>query len=379
MKQILEEYVVVNGNKYRKGYTTGSCAAAAAKASVMMLLSGSVVEEVSIDTPAGVRLNLPVTDVCITAESAGCAVLKDGGDDPDMTSGLKIFATARRKSALGIEIRAGEGIGRVTLPGLKVAVGKPAINPVPEQMILKEVGNVLPENVGVEIMFTVPGGAEAALKTFNPKLGIIGGISILGTSGIVNPMSEEAWKEALALELNVLVAKGKKSAVYVFGNYGEHFVTQEIGLDKDNLIKVSNFMGFMLDKAVECGLEKILIVGHLGKLVKVAAGIFHTHSRVADARKEIMAAYTALEGAPAATVAQVYACRTTEAAAEIINRHGLQGVYDRIVANVSQRCMDHVFNKIQIGCILFHQDYTLLAMDENARKILKETGSSYGL
>ncbi len=373
-----DEYVFVNGRKFRKGYTTGSCAAAAAKASVLMLLSGSAVEESCIDTPAGVRLTLPVTDVSITSESAGCSVVKDGGDDPDMTSGLKIFAAAKKRSKSGVDIRSGEGIGMVTLPGLKVEVGKPAINPVPEQMILKEVGEVLPENVGVEILLSVPGGAEAARKTFNPKLGIVGGISILGTSGIVNPMSEDAWKESLALELRVLAAKGKKFAVYIFGNYGENFVAKEIGLNKENLVKVSNFMGFMLDQAVECGLEKILVAGHLGKLVKVAAGIFQTHSRVADARNEIMAAYTALEGAAAVTVAEIYACRTTEAAAEIINLNGLRGVYDRIVDNVSKRCMDYVKDKIQIGCILFHREHTLLAMDENARIMLNEAGSGYG-
>lgn len=375
---MMEDYVVVNGRKFKKGYTTGSCAAAASKASVMMLLSGDPIGEVSIDTPAGVKLTLPVSDVSFTSGSVRCSVIKDGGDDPDMTTGLKIFAEAKRKSYSGIEICTGEGIGIATLPGLKVGVGKPAINPVPRKMILKEVGEILAENVGVEVTLSVPGGAETALKTYNPKLGIVGGISILGTSGIVNPMSEEAWKEAVALELGVLAAKGKKIAVYIFGNYGESFVAEKIGLGEDNMIKISNFMGFMLDKAVKCGLEKILIVGHLGKLVKVAAGIFQTHSRVADARMEIMAAYTALEGAPATTISQVYACRTTEAAAKIINQNGLCGVYDRIVANVSKRCTEYVFNKIMIGCILFQQDNTVLAIDENARKILNEAGSSYG-
>ncbi|MHB1393407.1 MAG: cobalt-precorrin-5B (C(1))-methyltransferase CbiD [Clostridia bacterium] len=206
VNQMMEDYVGVNGRKFKKGNTTGSCVSAASKASVMMLISGDSIGEVCIDTPAGVRFTLPVTDVSIISESVRCSVIKDSGDDPDMTSGLKIFAEAKRKSNSGIEIRTGEGIGIVTLPGLKVEVGKPAINPVPEKMILKEVGEFLPENAGVEITLSVPGGAETALKTYNPKLGIVGGISIPGTSGIVNPMSEEAWKEALALELRVLAA-----------------------------------------------------------------------------------------------------------------------------------------------------------------------------
>ena len=371
MNSAMEEYVVVGGKKFRKGYTTGSCAAAASKAAVMMLFSGSVLKEVEIDTPAGVRLVLPVTDASITTDSAICSVIKDGGDDPDVTTGLKIFAKARRKAGAGIEIHTGEGIGIITLPGLKVQVGHPAINPIPEKMIRKEAGEALPEGMGAEITLWVPGGRETALKTYNPKLGIVGGISILGTSGIVNPMSEEAWKESLALELSMLAAKGKKFAAFIFGNYGENFVSEVLGLNEENVIKISNFVGFMLDKAVEYELERILIIGHLGKLVKVAAGIFHTHSRVADARMEIMAAYAALAGADTATVSLIYACRTTEAAAEIINSNGLEYVYSTIVSNVSKRCSEHVFHKIQIGSILFHQDHTMLAMDENARELLE--------
>jgi cobalt-precorrin-5B (C1)-methyltransferase len=374
----MEDYVVVNGKRLRKGYTTGSCAAAAAKAAVMMLYSGNPVPEVSIDTPAGVRLTLPVTDISITPNSARCAVVKDGGDDPDVTTGLLICAAARRTNSPGIEIKAGEGIGIVTLPGLKVAVGKPAINPAPLAMIRKEVREVLQEDGGVAITFSVPGGAEIARKTFNPKLGIVGGISIIGTSGIVNPMSQEALKEAMALELKVLAAKGEKVALYAFGNYGESFIANRMGLRKDNMVKISNFVGFMLDKATEYGFEKIVIIGHLGKLVKVAAGIFQTHSRVADARMEIMAAYAALEGASLDIVTRIYSSPTTEAAAALIKEHGLSGIYDRIVANVSRRCIEYSYHQLQVGAVLFHEDQTLLAMDQNARSILSGMGCHDG-
>ena len=207
----MQDYVIVNGRKFRKGYTTGSCAAAASKAAVTMLASGKAIENISIDTPAGVRLDLPVTDVEFSKESVSCSVIKDGGDDPDMTSGLKIFAVAKFIPGHAIRITAGEGIGMVTYPGLKVEVGKPAINPVPMKMILKEVQEVLEPGKGVEINLSVPGGEEVAKNTYNPKLGIIGGISILGTSGIVTPMSEEAWKDSIALELGVLAASGFKT------------------------------------------------------------------------------------------------------------------------------------------------------------------------
>lgn len=367
----LDDYVLVNGKKFRKGYTTGSCAAAASKAAVMMLFTGIIVETVSIDTPAGIRLSLPVSDViCISECCVSCSIVKDGGDDPDITTGLKIFAKAERKAKSGIEIATAEGIGIVTLPGLKVEVGKPAINPVPMKMILKEVSEVLPEGEGVLITLSIPKGEETTLKTYNPKLGIIGGISILGTSGIVNPMSEEAWKEALVAELSVISAKRKKNIVYVFGNYGENFVKNSLGLTIDNVIKISNFVGFMLEQAVEYGIESILIVGHIGKLVKVAAGIFQTHSKIADARMEIMTAYSALEGASNDIVSQIYKCRTTEAAIDIIERNQLRGVYGRIVSNVSKHCTDYVFGKIKIGCVLFHGDAEILAMEANAKEIL---------
>lgn len=368
----MQDYAIVNGKKLRKGYTTGSCAAAASKAAAAMLVSGEKLDRVAIDTPAGVRLDLEVLDVEFLNDSVKCAVIKDGGDDPDMTHGLKIFAGARFIKEPGVRITAGEGIGRVTLPGLKVEVGKPAINPVPMKMIMKEVTEVLPGNKGVEIMLSIPGGEEVAKKTFNPKLGIAGGISILGTTGIVNPMSEEAWKESLALELSVMAAKGLKQAVYTFGNYGEDFAVEKLGIKADYIMKVSNFVGFMLDKGVENNFEKILVVGHLGKLVKVAAGIFHTHSRVADARMEILAAYGALEGASKEVVSRIYECRTTEAAADIINGNGLRSIYRRIVSNVTRRCSDYTFNRIKFGSILFNSDNTLLAMDEAAEEILEQ-------
>jgi cobalt-precorrin-5B (C1)-methyltransferase len=371
----MQDYVIVNGRKFRKGYTTGSCAAAASKAAVTMLASGEIIENISIDTPAGVRLNLPVSDVKILKESVSCSVIKDGGDDPDMTSGLKIFAVAKYISGHAVRITTGEGIGMVTYPGLKVEVGKPAINPVPMKMILKEVQEVLEPGKGLEIILSVPGGEEVAKNTYNPKLGIVGGISILGTSGIVTPMSEEAWKDSIALELGVIAANGSKQVVFAFGNYGEEFARSKYNIKSKDIVKISNFIGFMLDKAVEYRFEQVVLIGHLGKLVKVAAGIFHTHSRVADARMEIMAAYGALEGATREVTARIYECRTTEAAATIIKEMGLTKVFDRIVENASRRCREYTFSKIKVGTVLFNEDNILLAMDEYAGEMIENMGS----
>jgi len=374
----MDEFVTVNGKKLRKGYTTGSCAAAAAKAAAQMLLSGTEVKRVSIDTPAGVRLTLPVSDAELTGDAARCSVVKDGGDDPDVTNGLKIFAQVRLVDKPGIRVRAGEGIGTVTLPGLKVKPGNPAINPVPMAMILKEAGEVLPEGKGFDILLSVPGGEEAAKRTFNPRLGIKGGISILGTTGIVTPMSEEAWKESLALELSILAARERDTAVLVFGNIGEGFALSTLGIPQEYVVKISNFAGYMLDKAAEYGFKNVLMAGHIGKLVKVAAGIFNTHSRVADARMEILSSYAALEGAPAEVVSAIYGCTTADAAAAIIEEKGLSGVFNRIAENVSKRCMEYTFNRLTAGTVLFASDSRILACDSAAGIILERIRREYG-
>lgn len=369
---IFEEYVTVSGKKLRKGYTTGSCAAAAAKAAVQMLVSGNPVTLISIDTPAGVRLTLPVTDAVIGAMEAGCSVIKDGGDDPDVTNGMKICAAARYRDEAGIEIAAGEGIGTVTLPGLKVPPGSPAINPAPLQMIRKEVAEVLPPDRGVKVIISAPDGEEAARRTFNAKLGIVGGISILGTKGIEEPMSEEALKESLALELGIMARQGLKKAALVFGNYGEEFALKSLKIRPQYIMKMGNYIGFMLEKADESQFSDLLIVGHIGKMVKVAAGIFQTHSRVADARGEILCAYAGLEGADPATLTAIYQCRTTEAAVKVILDNGLTGVFSRIGENVARRCSEYVYGRVRIGSVLYAGSDTPLYLNRESREMSEE-------
>jgi cobalt-precorrin-5B (C1)-methyltransferase len=367
----MDEYRVVNGKRLRKGYSTGSCAAAAAKAAVWMLVRQQPMEQVEIDTPAGLRLKLSLTDVRLEQDRAGCAVVKDGGDDPDVTTGLKIVAEAVWAEP-GIHIAAGRGIGVVTEPGLKVPVGQPAINPVPHQMICKEVGEVLPAEQGVKVTLSVPGGETVALRTFNPKLGVVGGISILGSKGIVEPMSEEALKESLALELRIRSQKGLRKAVFVFGNYGEEVARQTLGLDNKYLIKIGNYLGSMLDAARADGFETVLVIGHLGKLVKVAAGIFQTHSRVADARLEILCAYAALAGASLAVLQEIINCRTTAAVAAIIERERLSGIYERIVNNASRHCRDYTGGALKVGVVLFNETHHLLACDPVGKQLIEE-------
>lgn len=367
-----EDYLMVKGKKLRRGVTTGSCAAAAAKAAVIMLFTGEVSQQVSITLPSGDTLVVPIAESESTPSAARCAVVKDGGDDPDVTTGLQMWAEAKKTKSPGVELKTGEGIGVVTLPGLKVPVGQPAINPVPMAMILTEAKKVLPEGEGVALTLFVPGGEAVAAKTFNPRLGIVGGISIIGTSGRVNPMSEEAWKEALALELKVMVGKGFRETVFVFGNYGEDFLKKELNQPPENLLKISNYLGFMLDQAVIHGVEQVVLAGHLGKLVKVSGGIFHTHSRVADARLEILAAHAAMEGASQAVVARIMESSTTDGAVAILQEHHLTGVFQRIVKSAARRCETHTYGRVTVGCILFHGNGELAAMDSQAKNWMEE-------
>jgi len=361
-----------NGKNLRKGYTTGSCAAAASKAAVIALCTGVAPEKVEIDTPAGVKLSLPVCDYEFGGGTVKCAVVKDGGDDPDVTTGLKIFSQARFKNESGIEVLAGPGIGTATLPGLKVEPGRPAINPVPMRMIVQEASRANTCGRGLEITLSVPGGEEVASRTYNPRLGIKNGISILGTTGIVEPVSDDAWKESLEAELGVMAANGRKAAAFVFGRTGEECLARELRIAEGHIVRIGNFVGFTLRKALGCGFEKVLIAGHAGKLVKVSAGVFNTHSGVADARMETLTAFAALEGADRGTLEELYACRNTDSAFAVINENSLEGVYRRIVAESSRKCGEYAFGKLKVGSVLLDSRKGVLAADDNALELIEE-------
>ena len=275
----------------RYGFTTGSCAAAAAKAAAYMLLTGKRKTEITIETPKGISYTPKIEDIRMEEGKVSCAVQKDGGDDPDVTSGSFIYAAVcaetEESGTLSIHIDGGEGVGRVTKPGLDQPVGNAAINHVPREMIAKEVGEIcrlLDYKGRIEVEISVPGGEELAKQTFNPRLGITGGISILGTSGIVEPMSNQAIKDTIRVELNQRKVQGYDYVAVSPGNYGLDFMKQSYGYDLDKSVKCSNFIGDTVDMAVEMGFQKMLLTGHIGKLIKVAGGIMNTHSREADCR-----------------------------------------------------------------------------------------------
>lgn len=341
----------INGKVYRYGYTTGSCAAAATQAAVRALLLGEESVAVSLMTPSGTVVDISVYGYERDADSVSCFVVKDSGDDPDVTNGIRVYARAQLNDTGAPDIKAGIGIGIVTKKGLPVEPGLPAINPVPMQMIRNEVEKLRPAHQGLTVTISIPEGVEIAKRTFNARLGIVGGISVLGTSGLVVPMSDEAFKESLSLDISVLRGQGAEQVVLTPGNYGERFLQQYAPELAGTAVNTSNFIGYMLHECVRYGFKKVLLAGHIGKLVKVAGGVFHTHSSVADARMEILASHYLLYSKDMEAFEKIMASNTTEEAIEYIDTEG--GFFDRLAQTIQRKCEQHVYNQLQVEVVLF--------------------------
>ena len=364
--------VVKGGKEMRLGYTTGSCAAAAAKAAAATLLSGQPQEIVKIETPSGTALLLEVLETAMEPNSVTCCVRKDAGDDPDVTDGILIYACVEKKDA-GIFIDGGRGIGRVTRPGLACKVNEAAINPVPRRMIeegLREISEKYSYHGGLSVMISAPGGENIAQKTFNPRLGIVGGISILGTTGIVEPMSEAALIDTIKVEINSRLAGGFDRLLITPGNYGRDFARDAFGLDLDTGIKCSNYIGETLDYAVYKGVKELLLIGHAGKLVKLAAGVMNTHSRIADCRAEAVAAHAALHGANSDQVGRLMDCITTEEMNHLLVKWKMsQVVWQSLLAKM----MEHIGHRTGGNCAV------KLVVFTNRDGILAQTGGAAAL
>lgn len=398
MKNGLEgKYVIKDNRKMKFGYTTGSCAAAAAKAAVRMLFSGKAVTEVGLMTPKGIRLHLEVLETVCQPAWVSCAIQKDAGDDPDVTDKICIFASARKCSrqearALAdmyasceqqydpeialVGIARGNGIGTVTLPGLEQPVGAPAINRVPRAMITKEVQEVCSEygySEGMEIRIWAPDGEEIAKKTFNPRLGIQGGISILGTSGIVEPMSEQALIASIELEMRQKSAGGRKYLLVTPGNYGTNYLKDNFPFEPKEAVKCSNYVGQTLDLAVNMELSGILFTAHIGKFVKVAGGIMNTHSREADSRMEILASCALRAGADAETARKILDSVTTDEGLHILWN---TDIWDKTLHILMEKIEFYLENRSQgrlkTGVILFSNVFGELGRTKNVGELLKK-------
>jgi cobalt-precorrin-5B (C1)-methyltransferase len=351
------------------GITTGATAAAAAKAATIAALNEPV-NCVVIPTPIGLRFEVPIKYSRKLAENTAEAVaIKDAGQDIDATDKMEIIATVKITDDGKVTIKSGIGVGVVTKPGLQVSIGEGAINPVPKAMITEAVKEALPQGKGAEVTISAPEGANIAKKTTNAKLGIKGGVSILGTTGVVKPLSLEACRRSLVPQIDVAIARGYKRIVFVPGNIGEKIAKETFKVPEDAIVQTGDFVGYMIDKAVEKNVKEIIFIGHSGKIVKLAANIFNTHHKMGDARNEVIASYAGAVGASTQIINQLLMANTSDEASGILQQTGfLDKTYDRIAIRVNQRVSDRVENKIKISIIIVAMDGKVLGMDKNAKE-----------
>ena len=344
----------MNKPKGKIGITTGSCAQAAAHACAVMLSTGKKIDTVEIELPNKMRRTVLLVNQKISQDYACCGVIKDSGEEEkDVTNGIEISCRIRKTNEPGIVLKGGDGVGKVTRPGLAVGVGEWAINPIPWKMIMRDVSEILPkEGKGFEVEISVSEGKRIAQQTYNPRLGVEGGISIIGTTGLVKPKSQESYKKSLLAELNVSVATGYKNIFIASGYLGERLLTEKYNISDQQIIKVGDHVGFMLEQCASRGVKKAMLIGHIGKLVKVAAGLFNTHSKTGDARMETIAAYAALNGASQDLIKAILNVTLAEATIDLLKENNLLCTFDTIAKKVTQRCRQLCREKIEIVSVL---------------------------
>ncbi len=379
---MMDSFITKDGKKLRRGYTTGSCAAAASKAAAIMLLSDTVLDTVYLMTPRGIGLNLTVHEIERKENYVSCGIVKDSGDDPDVTNGMTVYSWVEKTDVPHeILIDGGEGIGRVTKPGLDQPVGNAAINSTPRRMITEELRQVCEDygyTGGLRVTISAPAGVEIAKKTFNPRLGIVGGLSILGTTGIVEPMSDEAVVETIRTELSMRAASGKTVVLFTPGNYGADYIKNELHIDPEIAVTTSNFIGDAFALAAEFGFRGALLVGHIGKLIKVAGGIFNTHSRYGDCRMEIFASHAGMCGASAEVVGKIMDSAMTDDMLAILDEAGLR---QTVMASVMARMHFHLIHRpvgtMQVGAATFSNIHGILGRTEMADELLEKIRKEY--
>lgn len=356
MKQ-LDLYVIKDGKKLRCGYTTGSCATAASKASTVGIITGIIPNFIEIDTPAGIVLNLKVENKELTDDYAVCSITKDSGDDPDSTDGMEIFSKVSLREDDKLVIKGGKGVGTITRDGFWGKSGEAAINPVPRKTIEKEVRSVT--DCGIDVEIFVPKGEEIAKKTYNENIGIIDGISIIGTKGIVEPMSEEAFKKSIYIEIDSIKNRGKTDIVLYLGNHGEK-IYNEMKNDADG-VKISNFIGDSISYCYNNGFKSVVLVGHIGKLCKLSLGAFNTHSKICDLRIESFVYYLAMRQAPISVIEKVNQCITSEEALNVIIDSGYKCIIKDMIDGSESRIKRYVKDEnFDIKVVMYSMDLGIL-------------------
>ena len=367
----------------KNGYTTGTCATAAVKVALEALVYGKKATEVDITTLNYTNLKIPVQKLRVRNNFASCAIQKYAGDDPDVTNGISICAKVQLVKELpkvdrgayydNCVIIGGRGVGLVTKKGLQIAVGKSAINPGPQKMITSVVNEIL-EGIDEKAIITIyiPEGRAKALKTYNPKMGVIGGISVLGTTGIVKAMSEDALKKSMFAELRVMKEdKDRDWVIFAFGNYGERHCIK-LGLDVEQMIIISNFVGFMVESAVKLGFKKIIMMGHIAKAIKVAGGIFNTHSRVADGRMETMATCAILVNEKIENVKKIIGANTVEEACDYVENNE---IYHLIANRIAFKMQEYARADIEVSAAVFSFKGETMGESDNYLKMVQECGA----
>ncbi|OJV63989.1 MAG: cobalamin biosynthesis protein CbiD [Clostridiales bacterium 38-18] len=348
-----------DGKELKTGYTTGSCATAGALAAMLLLTEQMDVPAVAITLPSGDALQIPVEETRQLSQSSAMArIIKDAGEDADVTHGLDIIVTVTLDPANQmppyeeVVIRGGKGVGTVTKTGLQIAPGEAAINPVPRQMIGAHVRRYLPEGMVATVTVSVPEGEKVAKKTFNPRLGIEGGISIIGTSGIVRPMSDDAYKATIHTELKQKRALGETTVILVPGLHGEKYA-QGLGYESRQVVHMGNFIGFSIQSAEKLGFEKMLLIGHSGKLMKVAGGIFNTHSRVADAKAEILITELALMSAPLSLIEAVLMANTTDEMSALLEATVYFSAFQNLTEKAKAKVKNQLLEETQVDIVIY--------------------------
>lgn len=352
------------GKPLRNGYTTGSCATAASKIALGLLVGMPLEphDTIEIHLPDGNLLSIPIYNAVKHEDTSALgSVLKDAGDDQDVTNGLEIQAVVTLVDRpFYVEIKGGKGVGTVTKDGLQIPKGQAAINPVPLKMIQENLMPLLPEGKGCIVEIIIPEGEAVALKTFNPRLGIIGGISVIGTTGIVRPMSEDAFKQTIFTELNQKHLLGIETLILVPGMHGEKFAIERLGYKAEQVVHMSNFVGYALKACENLGFKHVLLIGHIGKLMKVSGGIFHTHSRVADAKKEILVAHLALKQKPYTLLDAINRCNTTDEMAAHLIKLGETIAFQELAERAKGKCLEHAPSLAALDVVFYDMALNIL-------------------